>query len=122
MSSEYAPRLDLGPIARFWAGNFVNCPKCCYVQPGYPSWDNPPVINGTHMINGTEITPVTREEIGYTVLVKDIEGDFNRTILPCSRGIYVSEMYYYQKTSDVMHLKPGMKLLVVGLVLSMLLV
>ncbi|KAF9545303.1 hypothetical protein EC957_011057 [Mortierella hygrophila] len=74
--------LSLGVVGDVTARELVNCRLCCYTPE--PDSFMGVVINGTHMINGTQITPVTPTTSGY--LFENKENNTTDLILPCGYG------------------------------------
>ncbi len=85
MGTKYVSLGHLGVVATVEARA---CDNCCYRSSG--DWTISPVINGTHLLNGTTIIPVSKGEVGYFA---------NGTVyLPCSLT-YLSNVVYYRPDS-----------------------
>ncbi|KAK3837888.1 MAG: hypothetical protein JOS17DRAFT_377307 [Linnemannia elongata] len=96
-------QLRLGVSGDITAANAVVCAKCCYNLGG----DFMPYINGTHLINGTDIFPVSPLNVGFGF------GN-DSVILPCALNYHVGTVYYQPSSSPT--ITPKMYLLVLGLV------
>jgi hypothetical protein len=73
--------ISIGTLGLIRAISVVDCHKCCYTT----NPDLQPYINGTHMINGTDVVPVKFMDIGY---------GYNGTlILQCAQTYNVPKLY-----------------------------
>ncbi|KAF9437109.1 hypothetical protein BGZ76_001939 [Entomortierella beljakovae] len=69
--------ISIGVLGDIRAVSVTDCAKCCFNT--IPELE--PYINGTHMINGTDVIPVNFLDIGY---------GFNSTlILPCATTSHI---------------------------------
>jgi hypothetical protein len=74
--------ISIAPLGGIRPLSVAECDLCCYND--YPS--NQPYINGTHMLNGTDVIPVHSTTFGYM---------FNNSlILPCAGTFHVEKLYY----------------------------
>ncbi|KAG0252276.1 hypothetical protein DFQ27_008174, partial [Actinomortierella ambigua] len=55
--------VSLGPFGKVSTKETHDCQRCCYVL-GDKSLKGFPVINGTHLLNGTDAIPVKNASIG----------------------------------------------------------
>jgi hypothetical protein len=70
-----------------------------------------PYINGTHLINGTDIFPASPISVGFAF------GDDGRIILPCAVNTHVNTVYYQSTpSSSASTITPKMYLFVLGIV------
>jgi hypothetical protein len=95
--------ISIGTLGDIRGISVADCTKCCYNT--IP--DIQPYINGTHMINGTDIIPVTFMEIGY--------GFNDSLILPCAKTYSVPKLYY---SSDAKKNVPKMSIFLLVVVIS----
>lgn len=91
--------ISLGHIGVVAAVEARACDKCCYRTSGDPTLS--PVINGTHLLNGTDIIPVTRDEVGYNAITS------GALYLPCSMS-YITNVVYYRPESASTSNHPNM--------------
>lgn len=96
-------QLRLGVVGEVTATNVVVCVRCCY----HLGSDSMPYINGTHLINGTDIFPASPAPIGF------IFGN-GSIILPCAVNTHADTVYYQSSSSST--ITPKMYLFALGLV------
>lgn len=96
-------QLKFGVIGDITAANAVACVRCCY----YLRSDWMPYVNGTHLINGTDIFPGSPLPIGFAF------GN-GSVILPCALNYHVDTVYYQSSSSST--ITPKTYLFVLGLI------
>jgi hypothetical protein len=113
--------IDIGGLGKVDTLASLNCQRCCYilptdVTPGIN--DDIPIINGTHMINGTAVIPVIPWRLGYFVANKT--GIYSDMILPCPIYQQQARVYYYNSSSTNLNLSIVLLtvLLLINLVLN----
>jgi hypothetical protein len=93
-------RLHLGPLGDADAPELISCARCCYYLGDQNPFGSGVVINGTHMTNGTQITPVIPSLVGYLFQ----EGDEKTAlILPCAVTQINNRVYYAAPSSSSKH-------------------
>jgi hypothetical protein len=113
--------IDFGDLGKVDTPNPFNCQRCCYILPTdvVPGInDEIPIINGTHMINGTAVIPVIPSNIGY--YVANETGIYYDMILPCPTYHQQTRVYFYKSSSTNLHLSIVLLtvLLLINLVLN----
>jgi hypothetical protein len=96
-------QLRLGVVGEVTATNAVVCARCCY----HLESNSMPYINGTHLINGTDIFPASPGPAGFSFGNGSI-------ILPCAFNTHVDTVYY--QTSKSAKISSKTYLFVLGLV------
>ncbi|KAF9433351.1 hypothetical protein BGZ76_009569 [Entomortierella beljakovae] len=101
-------KLPLGLLGDIDASSSVACQACCYNPPEYIEAGiiHRPIINGTHMINGTIVVPVTKDYSGFGYRFNDTD-NVASYILPCSLS-YVHNRVYYVPTSSSTKVRASM--------------
>jgi hypothetical protein len=94
--------IQLGNVGEITANATVECSACCYTIGG-----TMPTINGTHMINGTDVFAVTPAPVGYYFGTGNI-------ILPCSVNSHANIVYYQASSAKVV--SPKIYLCALGLI------
>src|SRR4051794_11804000 len=102
--------ISLGHIGVVAAVEVHACDNCCYRTYGDPT--RSPVINGTHLLNGTDIVPVTRGEVGYSATTG------GALYLPCSMSYITNVVYYRAESASTSNLPNMLVLLLPLLVLA----